>query len=102
MAQCRTWLKDFRATVEDGLSIAHGIPLSEEKGIGALTLGGYFREVTQRFGPNEMGCQRKPGLPASAENMERWTYAEAWDNGRWRWPGRWSPAMSARACASAR
>ncbi len=79
MSTIPDWLKDFRATVEDGLSISHGIPLSEEKGIGALTLGAYFREITEKFGPNEMGCQRKPGLPPSAENMERWTYAEAWD-----------------------
>jgi fatty-acyl-CoA synthase len=27
-----------------GLSIIHGIPLGEEQGIGALTLGGYLRK----------------------------------------------------------
>ena len=39
---------ESKVEVVDGLSIARGIPLSEESGIGALTLGGYLREVTQR------------------------------------------------------
>src|SRR5260221_6927398 len=60
----------------DGLSIARGAPLAEEKGIGALTLGAYLREVTGRFGPNEMGCQRTPDGKA----MVRWSYSELWDN----------------------
>ena len=36
-----------------GLSIARGIPLAEEQGIGPLTLGGYVREIAQRYGPRE-------------------------------------------------
>ena len=49
--------------VEQGLSIARGIPLAEEQGIGALTLGGYLREVVARYGPNEAAVlrSRRPG-----------------------------------------
>jgi fatty-acyl-CoA synthase len=69
-----------RIEVADGLSIARGIPLAEEQGIGALTLGGYLREVTQRFGPNEMGCQRTPDGPNDKSGMERWSYNQLWAN----------------------
>jgi fatty-acyl-CoA synthase len=34
-------------------SILHGIPLAEQPGIGALTIGGYLREVVSRHGPAE-------------------------------------------------
>jgi len=59
--------------VVDGLSIVHGIPLSEEQGIGALTLGGYLREVTGRFGPAEALVLRE------GDSVVRWSYAELWD-----------------------
>ena len=36
--------------VDPALSISRGIPLSEEEGIGALTLGGYVREIAARYG----------------------------------------------------
>ncbi len=70
------------STVEvvDGLSIARGVPLSEEEGIGSLTLGGYLREVTEKFGPNEMGCMRTPDAPNDKGGMVRWTYDELWAN----------------------
>ena len=35
------------------LSIVAGPPLSEEQGLGALTLSGWLREVTTRSGPAE-------------------------------------------------
>ncbi len=35
------------------ISISCGIPLEDEPGIGALTIGGYLREVTARYGPRE-------------------------------------------------
>jgi fatty-acyl-CoA synthase len=54
------------------LSIVHGIPLADEQGIGALTLGGYLREVTERYGPREAACLR------SGDTVERWTYAQLW------------------------
>src|ERR1700740_1120502 len=55
------------------LSIIKGIPLSEEPGLGALTLSGYIREVTERFGPRETAVMR------IGEEAERWTYDDLWD-----------------------
>ncbi len=55
------------------MSICHGIPLAEETGIGALTLGGYLREVTARFARNEAAVAYRDGT------AERWSYAELWD-----------------------
>ena len=41
-------------------SIVKGIPLSEEPGLGALTLPGLFREVTSRFAEREaLSCTRR-------------------------------------------
>lgn len=59
--------------VVDGLSIVHGIPLSEEQGIGPLTLGGFIREVTQRYGPAEAAVIHLD------DRVERWTYNDLWD-----------------------
>ena len=58
----------YTADVMDGMSISRGIPLAEEEGIGALTLGGYLREVSQRFGPNEALVLREGDITV------RWTY----------------------------
>src|SRR5689334_13199125 len=55
------------------LSISRGIPLADEKGIGALTLGGYLREVTQAYGPNEALVLRE------GDKVVRWTYDELWE-----------------------
>lgn len=55
------------------LSLVRGIPLAEEKGIGALTLGGYLKEVSSRFGPREAAVLRGAGA------VERWTYDELWE-----------------------
>jgi fatty-acyl-CoA synthase len=63
---------ESKVEVVDGLSIVHGIPLSEESGIGALTLGGYLREVTQRYAPNEALVLRE------GDSIVRWTYDELW------------------------
>ncbi|MCY4425639.1 MAG: class I adenylate-forming enzyme family protein [Halieaceae bacterium] len=54
------------------LSLVHGVPLSEETGIGALTLGGYLRDVTEHFGPREAAVLRE------GSKVERWTYHELW------------------------
>ena len=35
------------------LSLVHGLPLEEQPGIGALTIGGYLRELAERHGPRE-------------------------------------------------
>ena len=54
-------------------SIVAGPPLAEEPGLGALTLGGYLREVTERHGPREALVMHEPA------GVTRWTYAELWD-----------------------
>jgi fatty-acyl-CoA synthase len=56
------------------LSIARGLPLADEAGLGALTLPGFLRQVTSRFAGREaIAGQRADGAIA------RWTYGELWD-----------------------
>lgn len=55
------------------LSIISGPPLSEEEGLGALTLGGWLRDVTERFGPREALVLHEAG------GAVRWTYDDLWD-----------------------
>jgi fatty-acyl-CoA synthase len=54
-------------------SIARGAPLSEESGLGALTLPGFIREVVERYAEREALVQ-----PRGAA-VERWSYTELWD-----------------------
>jgi fatty-acyl-CoA synthase len=58
--------------IADGLSLVTGIPLEEEPGIGALTLGGYLREVTTRYGASEAAVMH------GENGVERWSYDELW------------------------
>ena len=51
-------------------SIASGIPLEDEPGIGALTIGGYLREVAGRYGPREALVLHQDGHRVS------WSYDE--------------------------
>jgi fatty-acyl-CoA synthase len=51
-------------------SIAQGIPLAEQPGIGSLTIGGYLREVVARFGPSEAVVMRDRDTRIS------WSYDE--------------------------
>ncbi len=60
------------AAVVDGLSLIRGIPLTEEVGIGALTLGGYLKEITAQFGPREAAVMR------DGDSIERWSYDDLW------------------------
>ena len=60
-------MERYTADVADGLSISRGIPLAEEAGIGALTLGGYLREITQKFGPRDAALLHLDGA------VQRWT-----------------------------
>lgn len=53
-------------------SYAHGAPLSSEAGIGALTLGAYLREVSERFSSREAAVLRV------GEDVERWSYDDLW------------------------
>jgi fatty-acyl-CoA synthase len=61
-----------RATGGREGSYAYGASLDEDQGIGSLTLGGYLREITQRFGPREAAVLRMP------DHIERWTYDDLW------------------------
>lgn len=54
------------------LSILRGIPLNEEEGIGALTLAGYLKEVTDLYGPREVAVMH------SDDGVQRWTYEQLW------------------------
>ncbi len=54
-------------------SIIAGLPLAEEPGIGALTLGAYLREVTTRHAANEALVMHEAG------GVTRWSYAELWE-----------------------
>ena len=56
----------------EGLSLIRGIPLNEEEGIGALTLGAHLKEVTTRFGPKEAAVMYH------GDSIERWSYADLW------------------------
>jgi len=62
------------ATQTDELAIARGVPLSEEPGLGALTLPGFLREVTDRFANREALVMHAPD-----GSVERWSYAELWE-----------------------
>jgi len=64
---------EYSAEVVDGLSITRGMPLSEEQGLGALTLGGYIREVTAKWGPREAAM-----ITLDGETV-RWTYEDLWN-----------------------
>jgi len=55
------------------LSIIKGVPLDQEPGIGALTLPGFLREVTSRFGEREALVLHGP------DGAVRWTYVMLWD-----------------------
>src|SRR5689334_6680882 len=54
------------------LSLIYGGPLSDEPGLGALTIAGYAREVTARFAGREALVMRGP------KGRVSWTYAELW------------------------
>jgi fatty-acyl-CoA synthase len=54
-------------------SIVWGPPLSEEPGLGALTLPGFLREVTRMYGEREALAWR------TADGVVRWTYEQLWE-----------------------
>lgn len=59
--------------ISAGLSIVSGPPLSDEPGLGVLTLAGFLHEVTQTYGEREALVWR------SADGVTRWTYAQLWE-----------------------
>ncbi|MFA5939480.1 MAG: class I adenylate-forming enzyme family protein [Sinimarinibacterium sp.] len=62
----------MESTVPSSLSIVRGIPLQEEPGLGALTIPGYLREVTQRY------AEREALVMPTPQGMQRWSYATLW------------------------
>ncbi len=62
-----------RYVADPAVSIARGLPLAEEPGLGTLTLAGFVREVTERGGEREALVQHR-----ADGTVERWTYAELW------------------------
>ncbi|MGW0180619.1 class I adenylate-forming enzyme family protein [Nocardia sp. NPDC003345] len=67
----------------DRAAIVAGPPLSEEPGLGTLTLPGFLREVTDSFGDRT--------ALVSPDDGTEWTYAELWDRAH-------AVARSLRAC----
>src|SRR5579871_1844792 len=58
---------------DEELAIQRGIPLSEEPGLGALTLGGFLRDLRERHGPSEALVFHHPD-----GRREAWSYDELW------------------------
>jgi fatty-acyl-CoA synthase len=54
-------------------SISRGVPLSEEPGLGSLTLPGFLREVTTRHATREALVMHRAG------EAVRWSYADLWE-----------------------
>jgi fatty-acyl-CoA synthase len=54
-------------------SIVRGPPLAEEPGVGSLTIAGYAREVTSRFGDREALVMH------GREGRVSWSYTELWE-----------------------
>ena len=62
-----------RYIADPALSISRGPPLEGEPGLGELTLAGFIRQVTERYGPREaLVSQRLDGT------LERWSYHDLW------------------------
>src|SRR5690242_21728890 len=57
----------------ESLSIAYGPPLSDEPGLGTLTLPGFLRDVTSAYGDREALVFR------TANDEIRWKYSELWE-----------------------
>lgn len=68
-------MKGYSTVPDPAVSLVGGIPLSEEPGLGALTLSGFIREVTARYAQREAIAQ-----PRSDGTVERWTYSELWEH----------------------
>lgn len=65
--------KNTDSTTQE-LSILRGIPLQEEEGIGALTLGAYLKEIRQLYGPREAAVMR------TDSDVQRWSYDDLWSH----------------------
>lgn len=68
--------------IKTPLSLFRAIPLSEEPGIGALSIPGYLREVTDRYSDSEAVVMHDNGdgnLIGNNNKVLRWTYQDLWD-----------------------
>jgi len=61
-------------TISEDLSLVQGISITEEEGIGALTLGGYLKEVVARYGMCEAAVLH------GEKGVERWSYDDLWSH----------------------
>ncbi|MFE7741251.1 class I adenylate-forming enzyme family protein [Nocardia sp. NPDC057455] len=64
---------DINDVLAPAAAIASGPPLSDEPGLGPLTLPGFLREVTGRYGG------REALVAHTGTGVIRWTYAELWE-----------------------
>jgi fatty-acyl-CoA synthase len=64
---------DDRLSAAGLASVVKGSPLSEEPGLGILTLPGFFSEVTTRYADREALVLRTPTC------VVRWSYANLWE-----------------------
>jgi fatty-acyl-CoA synthase len=67
-------VRDHQFIRDQSVSIIRGAPLSEEPGLGELTVPGFLRQVTERFSGREALVQRRHD-----GTMERWSYRNLWD-----------------------
>jgi fatty-acyl-CoA synthase len=68
-------VKDHSYIADPRLSISRGPPLAGEPGLGALTLPGFLREVTERYSAREALVHwRLDGTE------ERWSYRDLWEH----------------------
>ncbi len=66
-------MSDHQFVPDPSVSIVHGPPPSDEPGLGALTLPGFLREVTERHAEREALVQRR-----ADGAIERWSYRDLW------------------------
>lgn len=66
-------MTQHRFIADQALSVSCGLPLGDEAGLGALTLGGFLREVTAQYCSREALVHSRPD-----GTTERWSYADLW------------------------
>ncbi len=66
-------MSGHRYIAEPGISISRGIPIADEPGLGELSLTGFLRDVTSRYGGREALVQQ-----ARDGATERWSYSDLW------------------------
>jgi fatty-acyl-CoA synthase len=68
-------VEGFAEVPDPALSLIKGIPLTEEPGLGSLTIPGWLHDITERFGEREAIAEPRPGEPTL-----RWSYGQLWNN----------------------